>query len=90
VKLLQDTPPAIAPVLISSNDAAQPLAYSPPELARALGLSLSGVEKLNRAGRLPLPIRLGRSVRWPADEIRAWLAAGCPERARWAAIKGAR
>ncbi|MBX3363152.1 MAG: helix-turn-helix domain-containing protein [Phycisphaeraceae bacterium] len=30
------------------------------------------------AGRIPAPIRIGRSVRWRESEIAAWIAAGCP------------
>ncbi|MDC0307984.1 helix-turn-helix domain-containing protein [Planctomycetaceae bacterium] len=55
------------------------------EAARLLGISKRHLHTLNVSGRLPRPIRLGRSVRWNADELRAWIAAGCPERSRWEA-----
>ena len=42
---------------------------------------------MNAAGKLPKPIRLGRSVRWPVFEIEAWLAAGAPDRETWEAMK---
>lgn len=48
-----------------------------------LGVSRSMVHKLNAAGKLPAPVRLGRCLRWRADEITAWLAAGCPARSVW-------
>jgi excisionase family DNA binding protein len=53
------------------------------EAARLLGISKRHLHTLNVSGRLPRPIRLGRSVRWNADELRAWITAGCPERNAW-------
>lgn len=35
------------------------------------------------AGWIPRPVRIGRSTLWRADELRAWIAAGCPRRADW-------
>ena len=54
-----------------------------PEVARRLSVSVRHVRALHSRGALPTPIRLGRSVRWCADEIDAWIAAGCPPRTRW-------
>ncbi|HPO15964.1 MAG TPA: helix-turn-helix domain-containing protein [Candidatus Hydrogenedentes bacterium] len=34
------------------------------------------------AGRMPAPITLGRSIRWRAADISAWVTAGCPDCAR--------
>lgn len=59
------------------------LALSPEELARSLGISRAHVFRLNSTGKLPKPVRFGRSVRWPVREIEAWLAAGCPCREEW-------
>jgi predicted DNA-binding transcriptional regulator AlpA len=39
------------------------------------------------AGRLPAALRIGGSKRWRYAEITAWVEAGCPTRAEWAAIK---
>ncbi len=36
---------------------------------------------------VPAPIRIGRSVRWRADEIRRWIGAGCPARDAWERIR---
>ena len=35
------------------------------------------------AGKTPTPIRIGRSLRWRASELKAWIAAGCPDRSTW-------
>jgi excisionase family DNA binding protein len=53
------------------------------ELADRLSLSLRTVWRLDSAGKLPRPIRLGGSVRWRRNEIERWLQAGCPDRKRW-------
>lgn len=57
------------------------------DVARTLSLSARSVWKLLSSGRLPQPVRLGRSVRWRADELTAWMDAGCPPRDRWEAEK---
>ena len=59
------------------------LALPDAGVAKLLSISKRHVHALNASGRLPRPIRLGRSVRWRADEIRAWLDAGCPPRDKW-------
>lgn len=63
------------------------LAVSATELATCLGVSLRHVRRLDALGKLPEPIRLGRSVRWPVAEIDAWLAAGAPDRHKWNAMR---
>ena len=62
-------------------------ALRPAEVAQLLGISVRHLWSLNSSGRLPRPLRLGRSVRWRADELHAWLAAGAPERSRWESIQ---
>ena len=37
------------------------------------------------AAWIPRPVRIGRSTLWRADELRDWVAAGCPRRAEWEA-----
>lgn len=48
------------------------------EVAAALGLSDRQIRKLAATGRLPGRVRVARSVRYRADVLRAWVAAGCP------------
>ena len=57
------------------------------DAAALCGLSRSGFRKAHAAGRVPLPVRIGRACRWRRDELTAWIAAGCPTRDRWAAAK---
>ena len=47
-------------------------------------------EGWDAAGKLPAPIRIGGRVVWRVAEIRAWLAAGAPDREAWAAMVAAR
>lgn len=68
---------------------AKHLAYSPADAARLLGVSRAQFWKLHAAGRLPAPVYLGaKAPRWVADELRAWLAAGAPDRQSWLKLKG--
>ena len=65
----------------------QAIAISASDLAQLLGVSLRQVWRLNAAGRLPSPVRLGGSVRWNREEIVQWFEAGCPDRQTWEARK---
>jgi len=56
-----------------------PLLLSVRTLAKRLGLSVRTLWRLRNAGREPKPVRMGGSVRWSADEIDGWVAAGCPD-----------
>ena len=73
---------------IETHREQQPLACSAQQLAHRLGVSLRHVRRMDSAGLLPKPVRLGRSVRWPVDEVQTWLKAGAPNRRRWEQIKG--
>ena len=64
------------------------MTLSAETLAQRLGVSVRHIRRLDSAGRLPTPIRLGGCVRWRADEIHAWLEAGAPDRKRWRVMKG--
>lgn len=44
------------------------------DVARRTGLSVSTIERLVRRSEFPAPIRVaGRSVRWLASEVAAWI-----------------
>lgn len=59
------------------------LALSAADVAKLLGVSERHIWAMYSSGRIPLPIRLGRAVRWNAAELQAWLDAGAPERSCW-------
>jgi len=63
------------------------LAVSAVEVAKMLGISRAHVWRLLSSGRIPRPVRFGRSVRWDRWTIEEWLAAGAPTRERWEAMQ---
>jgi predicted DNA-binding transcriptional regulator AlpA len=71
--------PALEPMLLSASD-----------LTVLLKLSLRTIRAMDRAGKLPKPIRIGGSIRWRRDEILLWIDSGCPNRATWARVRDAR
>ena len=66
-----------------------PLVVDARRLARLLCAGIRTVRTWDAAGKLPAPIRIGGRVVWRVDEIRAWLAAGAPNRDVWEARKAA-
>ena len=64
-----------------------PLLLDARAAAGLCGVSRSTWYVLHAAGRIPLPRRLGRAVRWDRRELEAWTAAGCPSRDRWESLK---
>jgi predicted DNA-binding transcriptional regulator AlpA len=67
--------------------ATESLALLDREAAQLFQVSTRHWWQLDKLGRIPRPIRLGRSVRWSRVEIEAWLAAGAPPRDEWERIK---
>ena len=63
------------------------LAIPVDAVAQLLSISPRHAWGLDSSGRLPRPIRLGRSVRWDRAELKAWLAAGAPRRDEWERMK---
>lgn len=57
-------------------------------LAAMLGVAPQQVMTLRHAGRIPLPVHLGRSVRWVVHELREWVAAGQPKARIWIKARG--
>jgi predicted DNA-binding transcriptional regulator AlpA len=72
---------ALPPLLLTARQAAVLCAVSPATWWRWVS-----------AGRSPAPVRVGGCVRWPLDGpggLRAWIAAGCPDRRTWEAMRAA-
>lgn len=63
------------------------IAIDARQLAELLGLSVRTVRRLDSSAELPRPIRIGGAVRWRYEEIKAWIAADCPDRQQWESIK---
>jgi excisionase family DNA binding protein len=64
------------------------LGVSAAEAAALLGVSESHFYCLHKTGRLgPLPVRMGRAVRWSRQELIDWFNSGSPPRSRWQAMR---
>lgn len=50
------------------------------QLAAELRCSTRKIDRLDSAGKLPAPVRIGVAKRWARQTIEKWIAAGCPER----------
>ena len=85
--VLPFVPPAANPATDPSDS---PLVVDAKRLARLLCAGVRSIRTWDAAGKLPAPIRFGGKVVWSVTEIRAWLAAGAPDRATWAALRAAR
>lgn len=60
-----------------------PLLLTAQEAAAMCSKSTRTWRAWDAAGRIPQPVRIGRSTLWRTDELRAWVAAGCPRRKEW-------
>jgi predicted DNA-binding transcriptional regulator AlpA len=65
----------------------EPLLVDVREAARLCGIGRSTWFRLHSAGRVPLPIKLGRRTLWNRLELALWTAAGCPSRLKWEIMK---
>lgn len=64
-----------------------PLLLTAAAVAQALGISVRTLRTWDSGGRIPAPRRIGRATRWDAAELREWVAAGCPPRREWLALR---
>lgn len=69
----------------------EPLLLDATTAAGLCGVSRRTWFSWQSCGAIPAAVlRRGRVVRWRREEIEAWVAAGCPARDRWQAMKGAK
>ena len=52
-------------------------------LAGCLSVSVRQLHRMNKAGLIPAPLRIGGVVRWREREISEWMKCGAPERSEW-------
>lgn len=67
-----------------------PIALPASAAAALFGLSERQWWRLHSAGRIPLPLRIGRACRWildGPDGLRAWAEGGCLPRDRWQELR---
>lgn len=63
----------------------EPLLIDAKALAKLLSCSIRSIWRLKSSGKIPTPVRVGASVRWPTETVREWIAMGCPDRATFEA-----
>jgi len=71
-----------------TQDPSTPLLLTAPEAAALCSISLRTWRSWDTAGRIPRAVRIGRSTFWRSAELRAWVAAGCPDREIWETRQG--
>lgn len=49
------------------------------QVANILNISERTLWRLVSGGKVPQPVRIGRSARWRVQEIYAWIESGCPD-----------
>ena len=71
-----------------SNNNKHPLLLSADESARLCGIGRSHWFSLHSAGKVPLPVKLGRRTLWRKNELEEWIEKNCPPRQKWLAMRG--
>ena len=56
----------------------EPLLMTADQVAGLLQISARTVWRLRSSGKLPKPVEVGGSVRWNSEQMRMWIAEGCP------------
>ena len=54
--------------------------YKTGELMKLLNVTRPTLLAMIKDGRIPEPLRMGETRRWPKEIIDKWLADGCPKR----------
>jgi len=69
------------------DDVGRPLLLRTAGAAALCSTSVRTWRMWGMIGRIPRPVYIGRIPFWRYDELKAWVAAGCPNRATWDAIR---
>lgn len=76
---------------ISKEMAVEPLLISVEHACQLIGVGKTLFYSMASSGALgPQPIRFGRRTVYRYDELTSWVAAGCPHRRQWLAMRGKR
>lgn len=67
-------------VLVAPASPPEPLLITAEEFGNLLQISERTIWRLNSAGEIPKPVRIGGTVRWRREEVMQWIEAGCPRR----------
>jgi predicted DNA-binding transcriptional regulator AlpA len=64
----------------SSAARVETLLVNTVEAAKITGISVASWHRLKAAGKTPGPVRLGGRVLYRVEDLRFWVAIGCPDR----------
>lgn len=79
--------PNNSPHVRSSKLSIEPL-WGSAEVVEFLGICPRKFAYMRAQGEMVLPVaKIGRSLRFAPDEVRAWVQAGCPPTNEWNAMK---
>ncbi len=69
---------------------ARPLLLRGVDAAALIGVSPRQFRRLDGAGAVPLALRIGVAKRWSLEDLVQWIAADCPSRDQFRALKKSR
>jgi predicted DNA-binding transcriptional regulator AlpA len=67
----------------------EPLLLDTDQSATLCGVSVASWFRLKAAGKTPAPVKLGGRVLYRVEDLRLWVAWGCPDRKTFEARKAA-
>lgn len=65
----------------------EPFLLNAEQLSVLMSVSKSHLLALDKAGKLPQAVSLGKSRRWITSEVKAFCDAGCPSRIEWQRLR---
>ena len=72
---------------LSATSAVEPLLIPAGVAGPLCGRSEASWWRDHAAARNPRPIKLGGRTLWRVEELRRWVASGCPDRRAWEAMR---
>ena len=61
----------------------QSLLLNTKDSAALCGVTIKRWRTWNALGKIPSPLRVGKSLFWKRDELLCWVDEGCPTRKHW-------
>ncbi len=78
---------ALIDMMSDAKSTVKPLIVGRAGVAEILGTSVDNVTDLDRAGKIPRPLVIGRTNKWLLSELEDWLKQGAPARNKWEMIR---
>ncbi len=72
---------------VLNHSDASTLLFTAAKTAQLCGVSERTWRTWDSAGYIPAAVEIGRSKFWRPEEIKAWIEAGCPRRAKWKILR---